>query len=138
MILAVIVNCVVELPKTWEPQPMDAADSKESPMHMFDVDQSSSEYQEALKRFHDTIGQTVTVVSLKRIQNPVEYGKHASLKDNIAKKYHKKVDVRQLFHGSKEDSITVIATQSFNRSFAADANGIYIYICTYSRLYTHS
>ena len=119
------VFLTVDLPKTWEPQPV-GADGKDEPMHMFDVVKDSPEYQEALKRFHETIGQTVTIVSLKRIQNPVEYGKHVSLRELIAKKYQTKTpSIRQLFHGSKGDSIQLIAVQGFNRNFAADANGMY-------------
>ena len=95
-------------------------------MHMFDVVKDSPEYQEALKRFHETIGQTVTIVSLKRIQNPVEYGKHVSLRELIAKKYQTKTpSIRQLFHGSSETCIQLIAVQGFNRSYAGDANGKY-------------
>ena len=94
---------------------------------MFDVPEGSQEYQDALRRFRETINQQVTIVSLKRVQNPSLYQKHSALEDTIFfNKYSKKkVDVRQLFHGSKEDSIKYIATQGFNRSLAADSNGEY-------------
>lgn len=101
------------------------ADHNESTMHMFDVPQGSSEYQEALKNFLDTVGVPVTISSLKRVQNPTLYQKHTTLQDTFTKKYPKKrIDVKHLFHGSSEDSIKCIATQGFNRSLAADANGM--------------
>ena len=94
-------------------------------MHMFEVASGSAEFQEALKRFHDTIGSTtVQVVKLERIQNPNEYRRHSTLFETISRKHHnKKIEVKQLFHGCKEDSVKPIATQGFNRNFAADANG---------------
>lgn len=120
----------MQLPDTWEPQPQ-GSDGNDVPMHMFDVAPGSPEYQTALQKFHDTIGQmeTVTVVSLKRIQNPLEYRKHVAVEESIADKHHKpKVEVKHLFHGSKQDSIELIAVQGFNRNFAADANGMHCMI----------
>ena len=116
----------VKQPDTWEPQPQEAGGKLET-MHMFEVASGSAEYQEALKRFHETIGSTtVQVVKLERIQNPNEYRKHSTLFEAISQKHHnKKIEVKQLFHGCKEDSVKPIATQGFNRNFAADANGIF-------------
>jgi hypothetical protein len=92
---------------------------------MIDVPQGSAEYQEALKRFNETIGQTVTIASLKRVQNPTLYQKHTTLEDTTCKKYSKKkITVKNLFHGCAEESIKFIASQGFNRSLAAEANGM--------------
>ena len=116
-----LLTHAVNLPDTWAPQ-----DGKASGMHMFDVPEGSQEYQDALLRFRETINQpaAVTIISLKRVQNPNLYQLHSALENAIYNKYSKeKVDVRQLFHGSKEDSIKYIATQGFNRSLAADSNG---------------
>ena len=113
------------LPDTWEPQPTDSA-GKPVSMHMFDVVETSQEYQEALRDFHATIKQKVTVLSLKRVQNPGLYAKYIALQESVCVKHkEKKVLVKQLFHGSKEDSVKFIATQGFNRSLAAEANGKY-------------
>lgn len=94
---------------------------------MFEVDKTSTEYTDALGKFFQTIQQTVTIISLKRVQNPGLYRKHAALQDALCEKYSKKkIDVQQrLFHGSKEDSIELIATQGFNRILAAEENGEY-------------
>lgn len=116
----------VNIPANWESQPLDADDNPKH-MHMFDVPQSSPEHAEALDDFHKTINQPVTIVSLQRIQNPGLYRTHAALEETICGKYLKqKVDVRRLFHGTSEASIKDIATQGFDRIFAADANGKYI------------
>ena len=113
----------VTLPDIWEPQPTDSA-GKPVSMHMFDVAETSQEYQEALRDFHATIKHKVTVLSLKRIQNPGLYAKYLTLQDTLCVKHKmKKVPVKLLFHGSKEDSVKFIATQGFNRSLAAEANG---------------
>ena len=96
-------------------------------MHMFDVAETSQEYQDALRDFHATINQKVTVLSLRRIQNPGLYTKHLTLQDTLCGKHKmNKVPVKQLFHGSKEESVKFIATQGFNRSLAAEANGEYL------------
>ena len=102
------------------------ADGNPKHMHMFDIPQSSPEYAEALDDFQKTINQAVTIISLQRIQNPGLYLTHAALEETICDKYLKqkvKIDVRRLFHGTSEDSIKYIASQGFDRIFAADANG---------------
>ena len=117
---------LVKFPDTWEPQPADA-NGKEKSMHMFDVPQGSPEYKEILHRFYEkTDPSTVTIVSLKRVQNPNEYRKHMAFLEAIQRKYShqkKKIDVRRLFHGCAEDVIEPIAVQCFNRNFSATSNG---------------
>ena len=101
---------------------------------MFDVPQGSLEYDKALEIFSKTTDlSTVTVVSLKRVQNPNEYRKHVAFLEAIERKYahqRKKVDVRRLFHGCKEDAINFIAVQGFNRNYAATANGEVMHIAS--------
>ncbi len=89
----------MKLPDAWEPQPVDG-DGKVSTMHMFEVVKDSAEYTEALQGFNNTIQQTVTVIKLERIQNPLLYKIHVALEDTVCEKYaKKKIDVRTLFHG---------------------------------------
>lgn len=100
-------------------------------MYMFDVSKDSPEYKEKLKGFFDTIGntdKTITVVSLKRIQNPDKYQEHAVLLKSITKKYPelKRIDVKYLFHGCREETIGDIAVQGFNRNYAG-YNGMILY-----------
>ena len=115
---------LVILPSAWDAQPLDN-DGNEKTLHMFEVVQGSAEYEEAVKNFNATIGQTVTITGLKRVQNPTLYLKHTTLQETICKKYSKKkVEVRHLFHGCGEDILKYIATQGFNRSKAGDTNGM--------------
>lgn len=93
-------------------------------MHMFPVAAGTSEYQDAVKEFEDTIKRQHTIVEVKRIQNRNEYAKHIAFVDAVTMKHHgSPVDRRRLFHGSKQESLELIAHQGFNRNFAADANG---------------
>ena len=83
------------------------------------------EYQNALKRFKETIGSQVTIIKLERIQNLGHYSLHLAFKEDTARKYNRDtVEVKQLFHGLKEDSVDPVMTTGFNRSFAATANGM--------------
>jgi len=89
------------------------------------VSSTDEEYNKVLKLFSDTIGVKFTMISLQRIQNYTLYTQHKSFLESIKLKYplKDKISVKQLFHGSREESISPIYTQGFNRNFAADANG---------------
>ena len=113
----------VSFPGTWESQPT-GEDGNTKTVHMTDVAPESEEYKEAVKNFISTVKQTVTIVSLKRVQNPGLYTKHVALQETLCSKYAKRrVETKQLFHGCKEDTVKYIATQGFNRSLAASAHG---------------
>lgn len=92
-------------------------------MHMFTVAAGSQEYQEAVKEFQDTVHLQHTIVEVKRVQNRNEYTKHMAFQDAVSRKHGTTPDTRRLFHGSKQESLELIAFQGFNRNFAADANG---------------
>ena len=99
-------------------------DGKPVTVHMFPVAAGTSEYQAAIKEFEDTIGIAHTIIEVKRIQNRNEYSRYIALRDAIQRKNSKPVVARRLFHGSKLESLDLIAVRGFNRNFAADANGI--------------
>ena len=112
----------VDFPDTWEPQPEEGGRPK--PCHMFEVNAGTVEFQEAVKEFEQTMtGLKYTIVGVKRIQNPNEYVRHCAFRAGLQQKYGRKVHERNLFHGTRQDSIDAIAVQGFNRIFAADANG---------------
>lgn len=90
---------------------------------MFPIAAGTSEYQDAVKEFEATINKQHTIVEVKRVQNRNEYAKHIAFLDTIAIKHGTPVDRRRLFHGSKQESLELIAHQGFNRNFAAAANG---------------
>ena len=94
---------------------------------MFPVATGTQEYQDAIKEFEDTVKQhySVTIVEVKRVQNRNEYAKHIALEQAISRKHGKPVVTKRLFHGSKQESLELIAVQGFNRNFAADANGMF-------------
>ena len=111
-----------DYPDTWEDETLK--DGRPLPMEMFDVPSRSPEYQLAIKEFEATINYShYTIECVKRIQNRIEYTKHIAFRDAIEAKHGMKVEQRKLFHGSKLDSLELIATQGFNRNFAASANG---------------
>ena len=112
---------MLEYPSTWEDEPLK--DGKSVTMHMFPVVAGTPEYQDAIKEFEDTVGIAHTIVEVKRIQNRNEYSRYVALRDAIQRKHNKPVATRRLFHGSKQDSLELIAIRGFNRNFAADANG---------------
>lgn len=111
-------------PSTWEEEPLK--DGKPVTMHMFPVAAGTPEYQDAIKEFEDTIGVAHTIIEVKRIQNRSEYSRHISLRETMQRKHKKNVAMRRLFHGSKHESVNLIAVRGFNRNFAADANGMMI------------
>lgn len=104
-------------------------DGKPVSMHMFPVTAGTLEYQEAVKEFEATIKRQHTIVEVKRVQNRNEYAKHVAFVDSVAMKHGSSVDRRRLFHGSKQESLELIAHQGFNRNFAADANGELFIMC---------
>ena len=116
-----IIHYHLDYPSTWESEPLE--DGKPVTMHMFPVPAGSTEYQDAIKEFTDTIRKQPTIIEVKRIQNRSEYEKHLVFRDTIFRKHNKPVAVKRLFHGSGEDSLKQIAHQGFNRNFAATANG---------------
>ena len=114
-------------------------------MHMFPVVTGTQEYQDATKEFEDTVKPhyNVTIVEVKRVQNRNEYAKHIALEQAINRKHGKPVVPKRLFHGSKQESLELIAVQGFNRNFAADANGMYyiihvVFITILPSLQSHS
>lgn len=114
-----------EYPPTWEPDPQQQAGKKEA-MLMFEVTSGTPEYSNSVKEFEECLNKhnyKFTIEKVQRIQNRIEYSKHVTLRDSVQEKHHKKALVKRLFHGSKQDSLQLIAVQGFNRNFAADANG---------------
>ena len=117
---------VADFPPTWESLQQNVKKSSEN-MQMFEVDQGSQEYADAVKEFEESMnkwGYKFSIEKVQRIENRVEYTKHMALNESFKEKYQKRdVLVMRLFHGSKFASLQLIAVQGFNRNFAADANG---------------
>jgi O-acetyl-ADP-ribose deacetylase (regulator of RNase III) len=122
IINSLMLLCFLEYPSTWEAEPLKYG--KPITVHMFPITAGTPEYQAAIKEFQDTIGAAHTIVEVKRIQNRSEYSRYIALRDAIQRKNSKPVGTRRLFHGSKLESLELIAVRGFNRNFAADTNGI--------------
>ena len=118
------MHIIPDLPSEWSPQPSGTV------LHLENVSSASPEYTQATKRFLETLeGAKCTIVSVKRIQNPGEYLKYMGLKASFEAIFKKGViKEKELFHGTKLESIESICAHGFNRSFAAEANGIYILV----------
>ena len=92
-----------------------------SNVEYFEVPLHSSEYHEATYRFFETLGSNkCNIIKVQRVQNPSEYTRYQSLKTSW--RSQKPIE-RDLFHGSKKESISSICANGFNRGYAADANG---------------
>ena len=130
----ILLFFLASFPDTWEEQP--EVDGIPAPVHYFEVPQGSQEYQNALGRFNETIRhKSVNIIKLERIQNPTAYTRYITLRDTISQKYplKKKIEVKELFHGMKEENIHLISNQGFNRNFAGDANGMVV--CYFVRIF---
>ncbi len=127
MYLAAINQCCFipacmypDYPPTWKtPQ-----GRKKEAMIMPEVQKGTQEYIDAVKEFEVSLTKDkVSIEKVERIENRNEYGKHLALQKAIRDKHKKEPEVRRLFHGSKQESLELIAVQGFNRIFAANANG---------------
>ena len=114
----------IEFPREWCRQPCDSR-GVPTIVHFETISEHNLEYTRATKRFQETLGNIrCTIVSVKRIQNPAEYSRYHSLKSSWESIYGRGVVTeKELFHGTKEDSLDPICSQGFNRIFAADNNG---------------
>ena len=115
-----------EIPKEWTPQPCDSQGTPKI-VHFETISKFSSEYAQATKRFNETLNAVnCTIVSVQRIQNPGEYSRYQSLKTSWESIHGQGVvKEKELFHGTKEESVVPICSQGFNRIFAADNNGMW-------------
>lgn len=112
---------ITDYPETW-----DLSNIGKDVVTFFDVDELSTEYTSATKRFNETIGSNVIITRVQRIQNPSEYARYQSLKKTWRMLHGKgSVHEKELFHGTKRDKVEPICSTGFNRGYAADSNGEY-------------
>ena len=79
------------------------------------LSQSSTEYQDVLRKFQATAG-GVNIQKIERIQNPHLYQSYMVRKQKMDKDLGGNSE-QQLFHGTDSKNVTHINTQGFNRSF---------------------
>ena len=88
-------------------------------VHMVTLESSSSEYQDVMKIFRDTVHSgRKPITSIARIQNPFLYQAYQLRKQKMERDNGLGDNERQLFHGTKLDNVTKINTQGFDRSFS--------------------
>ena len=96
-------------------------------VHTVPLSQSSSEYQDVLRKVKATAG-AVSIQKIERIQNPHLYQSYTVRKQKMDKDLGRNSE-RQLFHTTPAKNVNHINTQGFNRSFCG-ANGKWFYIDT--------
>ena len=89
--------------------------SPNTTVHTVPLSQSSTEYQDVLRKFQATAG-GVRIHKIERIQNPPLYQSYTVRKQKMDKDIGGNSE-RQLFHGTDSKNITHINAQGFNRSF---------------------
>lgn len=118
------MSCITDLPMEWSPQPQDQGGNPQI-CAFIDVDNFSQEFQEATRRFRETMGSSyskLTITRVQRVQNAQEYYRYLGLKATW-QSTGRNMREKELFHGTRVDSISAICSSGFNRSFAAEANG---------------
>ena len=102
--------------------PADPTTKREDRVYIVDLDPGCSEYQGALKMFHETMTPGLeykNIIKIQRIQNPTLYGQYIARKKEMDKQNcqgHQ--NERRLFHGTSADTVPKINKQGFNRSYA--------------------
>ncbi len=113
-----------DYPLTWKTSSLSG---KTEAMNMVEVPKGTQEYANAVKEFEESLAKlkgNFSTEKVQRIENRIEYGRHLAVYRSIREKHKKEPLVKRLFHGSKQESLELIAVRGFNRNFAADANGI--------------
>ena len=76
----------VEKPPDWDTMPSDSS-GKEVPVHLVDQKPGSNEYNDVLSKFDLTMkGRYTNIVSIQRMQNPIQYGQYVARKREMEKR----------------------------------------------------
>lgn len=108
---------MLPLPPEWDPQPRDES-GKEEVVHLVSLAQGTQEYETVRKMFHLSMGmrEKASITNIERIQNPSMFHSYMVRKSIMDEKNGTLENERQLFHGTKPDSVKFINAQGFNRS----------------------
>ena len=115
-----------QFPSTWKDRYTEGLHEYE--LDSFQLATTDSEYKDVEKLFVQSGGQG-TIVSIVRVQNPKLYVSYIQEKQAIMKRRQKQLQdgsatvERQLFHGTRNESIDHIMSCGFNRSYAGTAVG---------------
>lgn len=112
----------IPLPNNWKPMPPFGQ------VLTVQLDPTSPEYQDVLRRFHATAG-GIKVLKIERVQNPRLYQSYMVQKQAMEKNNFFGNNEQQLFHGTDGSNITKINTQGLNRSLCGSHGKCYSNSC---------
>ncbi|NXR93835.1 PAR14 polymerase, partial [Hypocryptadius cinnamomeus] len=98
------------LPPTWDPM-------ENEQLKIVELKPGSREYKDVQERFLQTC-QLYKIEKIERVQNQYLWKNYQIKKCEIDKKNGNKNNERLLFHGTSQESLTLINKQGFNRSYA--------------------
>ncbi|NXA42764.1 PAR14 polymerase, partial [Eudromia elegans] len=105
----------IVLPATWD-------DVQTEQVKIVELKPQMKEYKDVQARFQQTCS-SFKIEKIERIQNPYFWKAYQIKKLEMDKKNGNRNNERHLFHGTSRDSITLINSRGFNRSYAG-ANGV--------------
>ncbi|KAM9629685.1 protein mono-ADP-ribosyltransferase PARP14-like isoform 2-T2 [Morphnus guianensis] len=124
------------LPATWD-------DMQNQRLKIVELKPGSREYGDVQERFLNTC-QSLKIVKIERVQNPFFWKAYQIKKREMDNKNGNRNNERLLFHGTSKESLTLINTCGFNRSYAGMhaanfGNGTYFAVnASYSASDTYS
>ncbi|NXW62372.1 PAR14 polymerase, partial [Eurystomus gularis] len=98
------------LPATW-------VDMQNERVKVVELKQEAREYRDVQERFLKTC-QTLKIEKIERVQNPYFWKAYQIKKREMDNKNGNRNNERLLFHGTSEESLTLINNYGFNRSYA--------------------
>ncbi|NXK44053.1 PAR14 polymerase, partial [Chauna torquata] len=98
------------LPETWD-------DMQKQQLKVVELKPETKEYREVEERFLKT-SQLLKIEKIERIQNPFLWKTYQIKKRQMADKNGSRNNERFLFHGTSKESLTLINSYGFNRSYA--------------------
>ncbi|XP_059331487.1 protein mono-ADP-ribosyltransferase PARP14-like [Ammospiza nelsoni] len=100
----------IVLPPTWDPM-------ENEQLKIVELKADSREYKDVQERFLQTC-QSFRIEKIERIQNQYLWKNYQIKKCEIDKKNGNRNNERLLFHGTSQESLTLINKKGFNRSYA--------------------
>ncbi|XP_028313172.1 protein mono-ADP-ribosyltransferase PARP14-like isoform X2 [Gouania willdenowi] len=110
-------KAVSALPSHWSPMQGEL-------VKMFSVSGATLEFINVVKELSRT-GLSVNIISIERVQNPTLYQSYELMKKQLMQKNNRSDNELLLFHGTKEESIDLINSKGFNRSYAGMHGAMY-------------
>ncbi|NXX66941.1 PAR14 polymerase, partial [Spizella passerina] len=100
----------IVLPPTWDPM-------ENEQLKIVELKADSTEYKDVQERFLQTC-QSFRIEKIERVQNQYLWKNYQIKKCEIDKKNGNRNNERLLFHGTNQESLTLINKKGFNRSYA--------------------